>query len=178
MHTSAAIREPAEPTSAAPAAEAAPASAPDVAFDAARAYLGANASYYDETWRVMGWRGSRVAWNGAAALFGPFWLAYRRMPALAAAYILWLGLLFDLYQGGTPPVLLGILQASLMLATGLFANLVYLRRFSHACRRLTDRSLDPLAAERRLIAKGGTSRLAVVVTGLALAALITALATL
>ena len=130
----------------------------DFAFDAARTFVGPHASYYDETWRQMAWRGRQTSWNRHAALYGPFWFAYRRLRLVALASVLWLLLWLELWRQGWSPWLLCGLQLATMLFQGLLANRLYLGRFTALGRRL-ERSLgDAVARERAMASAGGVSR--------------------
>lgn len=141
----------------------------DFAFDAARTFVGPRASYYDESWRQMAWRGRRTSWNGHAALFGPFWLAYRRMRLWALAAGLWLLLWLELWRQGWSPGLLCGLQLASMAALGCAANRLYLDRFTALGRRLQQVAADASARERAMARAGGVSRGDVVALMLGLA---------
>lgn len=146
--------------------DAAPAA--DFAFDAARTFVGPGASYYDEAWRQMAWRGRQTSWNAMAALFGPFWFAYRRMKLPTLAGTLWLVLWLELWREGWAAGLLLPLQLTVMLGQGLFANRLYLGRFTALGRRLERGTADPQARERAMAAAGGVSRAGVGVAAMLL----------
>ncbi|HRY23327.1 MAG: hypothetical protein H6852_01880 [Geminicoccaceae bacterium] len=141
----------------------------DFAFDAARTFVGPHASYYDETWRQMAWRGRQTSWNRHAALYGPFWFAYRRLRLVALASVLWLLLWLELWRHGWSPWLLCGLQLAAMLVQGTFANRLYLGRFTALGRRLERSLVDAAARERAMARTGGVSRRDVVAAMLALA---------
>lgn len=141
----------------------------DFAFDAARTFVGPHASYYDETWRQMAWRGRQTSWNGHAALFGPFWLAYRRMRLWALAAELWLLLWLELWRQGWSPGLLCGIQVASMVILGCIANRLYLGRFTTLGRRLERRLADAPARERAMASAGGVRPGNVVAVALVLA---------
>ncbi|MCB1883144.1 MAG: DUF2628 domain-containing protein [Geminicoccaceae bacterium] len=144
----------------------------DRPVDAGRAFLGPDAGYYDEAWRVMAWRGRRWRWNGAAFLFGPLWLAWRRMHLPALAYLAFLSLLEPLAWRGTPPPVLAFLVLGAMTLQGGFGNALYLRHFARVNRRIERARLAPAAHEAELAAQGGTNPLLVVTAGLCLGVLV------
>lgn len=133
----------------------------DFAFDAARTFVGPHASYYDETWRQMAWRGRRTSWNRNAALYGPLWFAYRRLRLVALASMLWLLLWLELWRQGWSPWLLCGLQLATMTVQGFVANRLYLGRFTALGRRLERSVADAAARERAMARAGGVSRSAV-----------------
>ena len=136
---------------------------PDIAFDAGRAFLGPHASFYDEQWRLMAWRGRRRSWNSAAALAGPFWFAYRVMPGLAlGAGLAWL-VPVGLVVRGMPVAAAMVLAALLMTVQGLYANALYLARFRKLGRRIDRAAADPMEREARYRHAGGVNPRLVVV---------------
>ncbi len=141
----------------------------DFAFDAARTFVGPHASYYDETWRQMAWRGRQTSWNRYAALYGPFWFAYRRLRLVALASLLWLLLWLELWRQGWSPWVLCGLQCATMIAQGFVANRLYLARFTALGRRLERSVTDAAARERAMARAGGVSRSGVVAALLILA---------
>ena len=138
----------------------------DRSVDAGRAFLGLDASYYDEAWRVMAWRGQRWHWNGAAFLFGPLWLAWRRMYLPALAHLVFLSLIEPLAWQGTPPPVLALLVVGAMILQGGFGNALYLRHFASVNRRIECSRLHPAEHEAELAAQGGTNPFLLVVAGL------------
>lgn len=129
----------------------------DRPVDAARAFLGPNASYYDEAWRVMAWRGRRWSWNASAFLYGPMWFAWRRMDGPALAYILGIVLLEVLWLKGLPQPVPALGLFLLMTLAGGHANGLYLRRFLRINRRLERHRLDAASLEAALKAQGGVN---------------------
>lgn len=144
----------------------------DFAFDAARTFVGPSASYYDEAWRQMAWRGRHTSWNSMAAAFGPFWFAYRRMRLMAVASTLWLILWLELWRRGWPPGLLLGCQLAVMAGLGCFANRLYLARFVQLSRHLEQKTTDVKEREFRMADAGGVSHPAVLATASAVTAAI------
>jgi Protein of unknown function (DUF2628) len=135
--------------------------------DSTKTFVGTNGTYYDEQWRFMEWRSRRRSWNWAAALSFGGWLAYRRMYAAAALFVIWLGGLVALAVNGVPLWLLVVAQAAVLIALGSYGNVLYMRRFRRAAVQAAQgdgQHQDRLAALARA---GGTSRLAVWVMGIA-----------
>ncbi|MEZ5823561.1 MAG: hypothetical protein R3C97_02085 [Geminicoccaceae bacterium] len=133
----------------------------DVAIDAGRAFIGPNASFYDESWRVMLWRGKRTSWNPHAALMGPVWFAYRRMFAPALVWIAALQFLWFAHDRGFSVWFLAILLGTCMATSGLFANAIYLHHFNRCSNRAQRASSSVLEQEQQLIEDGGVSPAAV-----------------
>lgn len=104
-------------------------------LDFSKTFVGANATHYDERWRLMEWRGRNHDWNWAAALTLGGWLAYRRLYGYALLHCVWLGLLMLLAVNGVSLVLLASLQVALALILGLYGNALYRRRFRSAATR-------------------------------------------
>ena len=157
-----------------PIARPAPAStkaatAEDRGVDVARAFLGANASYYDEAWRVMAWRGRAWSWNGAAFWFGPLWFAYRRMAGCAAIYVALVLVLEGLCLAALPGPLALAALVCLMGLGGGYGNALYLKRFNRKVRRIGGRDLPLDAYERALGQEGGTDPRLAAAAGAALA---------
>ncbi|MEZ5835527.1 MAG: DUF2628 domain-containing protein [Geminicoccaceae bacterium] len=132
----------------------------DIAIDEARTFVGPNASFYDESWRVMMWRGKRTSWNAHAALLGPVWFAYRRMFVSALTWIGWLQFVWIAHARGWPHWLLLTLVAAAMLTSGLLANGAYLQHFQRCASRARKASDSVLEQEKCLRTEGGTSPMA------------------
>ena len=130
----------------------------DVAIDEARTFLGPNASFYDESWRVMLWRGRRTSWNPHAALLGPVWLGYRRMPTTALAYLGWLQLVWLVQAHGWSLWLVTAMLALGMLVTGTYANAIYLSKFHRMQHQIRSESGSVLKQEQFLKKHGGVSQ--------------------
>lgn len=101
-------------------------------LDFSKTFVGANATHYDECWRLMEWRGRHYSWNWAAALTFGGWLAYRRLYGYALLHSVWLGLLLLLAVNGASLALLASLQVAVALILGLYGNALYRRRFRRA----------------------------------------------
>ncbi len=158
-----------------PVARPAPAStrtaaAEDRGVDVARAFLGANASYYDEAWRVMAWRGRAWSWNAAAFWFGPLWFAHRRMAGSAAAYVALVLVLEGLCLAAVPGPLALAALVGLMGLGGGYGNALYLKHFNRKVRRIGGRGLSIDAYERALKKQGGTEPRLAAAAGIALLA--------
>ncbi|WGF86843.1 DUF2628 domain-containing protein [Marinivivus vitaminiproducens] len=125
------------------------------AIDTPRAFLGENATYYDEKWRWMDWRGARTSWNAAAAGAFGFWLAYRRMYGLASIQLGWLAVLVLMYAVGFPWFVPLVLHALVAWQFGRFANWIYYQHFIHTAQKVYKRYTGPDERERQLRAAGG-----------------------
>lgn len=83
-------------------------------------FIGPNAKFYVSRFDTKGFHFT------AAALWGPFWLAYRRMYRSAVLWSLWLGLLSRiayafLIEGGPRPITIGGVVLLVLFALPLFA---------------------------------------------------------
>lgn len=134
---------------------------PDVSIDAPRAFLGPNASYYDECWRWMDWTDRRTSWNSSAALSLGVWFAYRRMYPIALLNLAWLITAVALGLAGFPVLILLAVQVLLSIAQGAFANTLYLRHFHRRAGNAHRMHDDHAVREQALIRAGGTSRIGV-----------------
>jgi hypothetical protein len=138
-------------------------------LDAAKTFVGANATHYDECWRLMEWRRRNYSWNWAAALTLGGWLAYRRLYGHALLHSLWLGLLLLLALKGTSILLLAPLQVAVAVALGLYGNALYRQRFRKAAMAAARQDGDHAARLGALAAAGGVDPRAVWIMGLATA---------
>jgi hypothetical protein len=137
-------------------------------LDVSKIFVGPNATYYDECWRLMEWRGRNCSWNWAAALTLGGWLAYRRLYGYALLHAIWLGLLLLLAMRGTSILLLAPLQVVLALMLGLYGNSLYRRRFRKAAMAAAQHEGGHAARLATLAAAGGVDRRAVWILGLVL----------
>lgn len=135
------------------------------AIDTPRAFLGDNATYYDEKWRWMDWRGARTSWNAAAAVGFGFWLAYRRMYGLAAIQLVWLSVLVLMYAVGFPWFMPLVLHGLVAWQFGRFANWIYYQHFIRVAQNVYKRYTGPNDRETQLRAAGGTNTTAPFVLG-------------
>lgn len=124
----------------------------------AKLFIGPNATWYDDRWRWMDWRGRRRSWNWAAASTFGAWFGYRRMygwlPLFGASTLVTvsLGLL------GTPLLIpLGLLLG-LALFAGLFGNHLYLEHFRRAAGRIAERHEHHEAQVEAIVQAGGVDR--------------------
>jgi hypothetical protein len=137
-------------------------------LDVSKTFVGPNATYYDECWRLMEWRGRNRSWNWAAALTLGGWLAYRRLYGYAFLHSVWLGLLLLLAMKGTSILLLASLQLALALMLGRYGNALYRRRFRKAALAAAQHDGEHAARLTTLAARGGVDPRAVWILGLAL----------
>jgi Protein of unknown function (DUF2628) len=138
-------------------------------LDAAKTFVGANATHYDECWRLMEWRRRNYSWNWAAALTLGGWLAYRRLYRYALLHSAWLGLLLLLALKGISILLLAPLQVAVAVALGLYGNALYRQRFRRAAMTAARHEGDHAARLTALAAAGGVDPRAVWIMGLAIA---------
>jgi hypothetical protein len=144
-------------------------------LDSTKTFVGTNSSYYDESWRVMEWRGVNRSWNWAAALSLGGWLAYRRLYHHAALQGALLTLLILLALSGAPIQLVALAQLVVALVFGWYGNALYRRRFRQAAVAAARQDGDHAARLAALAASGGTDSRAVWVLAAALAAVAAAL---
>lgn len=137
-------------------------------LDVSKTFVGPNATYYDENWRLMEWRGRNRSWNWAAALTLGGWLSYRRLYGYALLHSIWLGLLLLLAMMGTSILLLASLQAGLALMLGLYGNALYRRRFRKAAMAAAQREGEHAARLATLAARGGVDPRSVWILAIAL----------
>jgi hypothetical protein len=145
----------------------------DISEDELRAFVGPKAGVYLAKWRSMDYgRKSKIAINGLAGVFGPFWIVYRKFYILLAAYVGvavlqvsaeilvmegWLGRP-DLARALTLPT-----TVLYMVVLGCYANYWY---FLYAC-RMVRRARSRQGSEQqdleRIRRRGGVSWLALIV---------------
>jgi hypothetical protein len=130
-------------------------------LDLTKTFVGPNGTYYDESWRLMEWRGEHRSWNWAAALSLGGWLAYRRLYDHAALHSVWLILLILLALSGTPIRLLLTVQVIVAVLLGVYGNSLYRRRFRQAAETAGRHDGDYAAQLAVLVGAGGTDRRAV-----------------
>jgi Protein of unknown function (DUF2628) len=130
-------------------------------LDLTKTFVGPNGTYYDETWRLMEWRGAQRSWNWAAVLSLGGWLAYRRLYDHAALHAVWLILLILVALSGTPIRLLLMIQVIVAVLLGVYGNALYRRRFRQAAEAAGRHDGDYTAQLAVLVAAGGTDHRAV-----------------
>lgn len=135
------------------------------AIDAARAFVGYDAQYYDERWRWLDWSGKLVAWNGLAGLLGPAWFAYRKMWLYSLLALLWVGLLCAALAIGFPPATPLILYGLSALGFAAYGTILYRVHYVHITGRVFRKVEGTEAREAKLRARGGTSVVAAVAIG-------------
>jgi hypothetical protein len=126
-------------------------------LDLAKTFVGPNGTYYDESWRLMEWRGAQRSWNWAAALSLGGWLAYRRLYDYAALHSVWLILLILLALSGTPVRFLLMIQLVVAVLLGVYGNALYRRRFRQSAEAAARHDGDYTAQLAMLVAAGGTN---------------------
>jgi hypothetical protein len=127
----------------------------------AKSFIGPNATYYDDRWRWMHWRGRSRSWNWAAASTFGGWLAYRRMAGPALAYGGWLCLLIALALAGVPVGVLLLAQLVVALGLGLYGNTLYFREYLRVAEKLSEDNPDHEALGAAARRAGGVDRVAV-----------------
>lgn len=137
-------------------------------LDASKTFVGANATHYDECWRLMEWRRTNCSWNWPAALTFGGWLAYRRLYGYALLHSVWLGLLLFLVARGTSILLLAALQVAVAVILGLYGNALYRRRFRGAALNAALHEGNHRARLASLAEAGGVDPRAVWILGLAM----------
>lgn len=123
-----------------------------------KSFVGPNATYYDDRWRWMDWRGRSRSWNWAAAATFGGWLAYRRMYRSACVYAAWLASLVAAAVAGVPPALLVVALVLAAVALGFYGNKLYFRHFLRLARELGERHPEHEALTRAAVAAGGVDR--------------------
>jgi hypothetical protein len=130
-------------------------------LDSTKTFVGPNGTYYDESWRLMEWRGANRSWNWAAALSLGGWLAYRRLYDHAVLHSAWLTLVILLALSGTPIKLLVLAQVIVAQLLGAYGNALYRQRFRQAAEAAARHEGEYAAQLAALGAAGGTDRCAV-----------------
>jgi hypothetical protein len=130
-------------------------------LDSTKTFVGPNGTYYDESWRLMEWRGANRSWNWAAALSLGGWLAYRRLYDHAVLHSAWLTLIILLALSGAPIRLLATAQIVVAVLLGAYGNALYRRRFRQAAEAAAHHDGDYPTQLAVLAAAGGTDRRAV-----------------
>jgi glycerol-3-phosphate dehydrogenase len=137
-------------------------------LDFSKTFVSANATHYDECWRLMEWRDRNRSWNWAAALTLGGWLAYRRLYGYALLHSVWLGLLLLLAVNGAWLPLLAALQVAVAVMLGLYGNALYRRRFRKAATNAAQHDGDHSARLALLAVAGGVDSRAPWIMGLAM----------
>lgn len=127
-------------------------------------FVGAHHAYYRKQWHAAALHNG-MSWNWAAFLFGPFWLAYRRMYWQFGVFIVGIGALpvTEALIGRHVPhhvALPMIYAATIVLA--LYGNQFYKWHAEATIRRLRDYHWSPETVTDSLSRCGGTSWLGVV----------------
>jgi hypothetical protein len=127
----------------------------------AKSFIGPNATYYDDRWRWMHWRGRTRSWNWAAASTFGGWLAYRRMAVPAFAHGGWLSLLVALALSGVPIGLLVLAQLVVALGLGFYGNTLYFHHYLRIAEKLSQESQEHETLNGAAVRSGGVDRVAV-----------------
>lgn len=141
----------------------------------AKLFIGPNATWYDDRWRWMDWRGKSRSWNSAAAFTFGGWFAYRRMFGWFWLYFAWMGVMLFALMSGVPAALPIALQALVMVASGLYGNTLYLRHFRRVGRDVARRHQSHEEQLRAVTSEGGVAPAATYAAPLALLALAVAI---
>lgn len=153
----------------------APSEAADAAVEPslpAKLFIGQNATWYDDRWRWMEWRGRSLSWNGAAAASLGIWFGYRRMYRWLAVAMAWLGLVVILALTGVPLRILLSFQALVMLACGLYGNHLYLQHFRRIARGVAETRHTHAAQVQAITAAGGVDQRTAMVAAAGMAGLV------
>jgi hypothetical protein len=127
----------------------------------AKSFIGPNATYYDDRWRWMHWRGRTRSWNWAAASTFGAWLAYRRMAGAALAHGGWLCLLVALALSGVPVGLLVLAQLVVALGLGLYGNTLYFHHYMRVAEKLSEENQEHETLNAAAASSGGVNHVAV-----------------
>lgn len=130
---------------------------PPPAADPVAVFVGKEYPYYQAKWAALAARRSGNSWNWAAFLFGPFWLAYRKMYVFAWAFAAVVALdglcqiLFQYNDRFTGPLYWGINAAFAWQGNALYKR--------HVDQRVGTilASQSPAGATEELARQGGTS---------------------
>lgn len=120
----------------------------------AKLFIGPNATWYDDRWRWMDWRGKNRSWNSAAAFTFGAWFAYRRMHGWLTLYLVWMAAMLLALMSGVPAVVPLGLHAGVIVLAGLYGNALYLRHFRRIAREVAERQ-DSHEAQLAAIATAG-----------------------
>lgn len=112
-------------------------------------FIQSNQTFYIEKFQKMQMSNSKTSWNWCSFLFSAYWLAYRKMYGIAAAYA---GISFVL---GLIPGLGAILVLVMSICAGVFGNYFYKQYIDRELQ--TARSMDSMNKNAYINKKGGTS---------------------
>jgi hypothetical protein len=131
--------------------------------DETSVFVGRKHAWYQYKWNVAARRTGRYSWNWAACLFGPAWMAYRKMyePAAITCLATWVLCVFGLLVVHTSVTVQNALIAlpgvAVCIAAGLFGNELYRRYVKRQILRLKQHATSDAVSEAELRARGGTS---------------------
>jgi hypothetical protein len=134
--------------------------------DAALAtFVGKHQAWYRRKWAIAAAHGG-VSWNWAACLFGPFWMAYRRMYWQVGVYAMWMAVVpvaEAMMNHAAPVALARSLAITPAIVLGMFGNQLYKSHADATIHRLREHHWSPETVTDSLARSGGTSWLGVVV---------------
>ena len=112
-------------------------------------FIQSNQPFYILKFQKMQMSNSTTSWNWCSFLFGAYWLAYRKMYGIAAAYVV---ISFVL---GLIPGLGTILELAMSICAGIFGNHFYKQYIDGELQ--TARNMDPISKNAYIAKKGGTN---------------------
>lgn len=112
-------------------------------------FIQSNQLFYIIQFQKMQMNNSKTSWNWCSFLFNGYWLAYRKMYGIAAAY-------FGIYLVlGLIPGLGYALQLAMAICVGIFGNYFYMQHVSQELQ--TAKSMDTMNKSAYIAKKGGTN---------------------
>ncbi|KAF7962653.1 hypothetical protein AWV79_19115 [Cupriavidus sp. UYMMa02A] len=123
------------------------------------AFVGPRFAYYRGRWQLAAARNG-MAWNWAAFVFGPFWMAYRRMYWQVGVYAIILcaePVLHALFHIQMPAAISRPLSYAMALVLGFYGNQLYRLHAESTIRRLREYHWSPEVVNDCLARCGRTS---------------------
>lgn len=125
--------------------------------ESVKKFVGSHYEYFERKWRLANHDNQKITWNWPAFLFGPAWLAYRKM-------YLYLGIFIAIVVPETiaeflldaPLIFTHAVSIGIAVVLGLFGNYWYERHVSRNVRRIIAEN-EPANADAELQRQGGTS---------------------
>ena len=112
-------------------------------------FIQTNQPFYISKFQKMQMSNSKTSWNWCSFLFSAYWLAYRKMYGIAAAYA---GISFVL---GLIPGIGAVLTLAMAICSGIFGNHFYKQYIDGELQ--VARSMDAMNKNAYIAKKGGTS---------------------
>jgi len=140
-------------------------------------FVGPRFAYYRNKWQLAGSRNG-MSWNWAAFLFGPFWMAYRRMYWQVGVYAIILcaePVLHALFQIRMPVVLSRPLLYAMALLLGFYGNQLYRWHAESTVQRLREYHWSPELVNDSLARCGRTSWSGVAIMAVLIAVMVISL---